>query len=561
MSNQPNPTADNGRRQIVVAPHMTNTGVTLAKFLFTWLASALINVAMLGCLFVVLTILNRAMANDGSPVEVQEVTEVEDQEKDPDLSNTDLGLDDKLTTQYNLDRLDEVSVPGKVDASAAVGIENAPPDAAPMSLPPPPGTGGGTGGALKMPDAGTGSMAGTLGGMGGIYSPGGFGGRSGATREKLLQEGGGNALSEACVARGLKFLALHQAPDGHWGLHDFNRHARTAPYPAGKLKPDNSQPGTNRKNDVAGTAFGLLPFLAAGQTHKSPRKAQQVDYSKGIKAALFWLIARQSKSGGDRGSYGGGMYAHGLATIAMCEAYGLTSDPTLKASAQSAINFIAAAQDPAGGGWRYSPRTAGDTSVTGWQVMALKSGQMSGLTVPRAVLRKVEKYLDSCEVNKGNSSIASSGAYSYMPGGPDTPTMSSVGLLCRQYGGVNPRNPGLLAGVKRLQASPPGKTGNLYYEYYATQVMHHMGGPAWQFWNTGVNEKGEKVHAGIRDSLIAQQDKGTTGNRQGQAGSWPGNEHVGGRMGGTSLSLLTLEVYYRHLPLYRRDLGVIKKDE
>jgi hypothetical protein len=86
----------------------------------------------------------------------------------------------------------------------------------------------------------------------------------------------------------------------------------------------------------------------------------------------------------NRPDFGGGMYSHGLATICICEAYGLTSDPVLKAPAQHAIDFIVKAQDPAGGGWRYAPRQSGDTSVVGWQVMALKSGQMSGLSVPVA---------------------------------------------------------------------------------------------------------------------------------------------------------------------------------
>src|SRR3954453_23692544 len=154
------------------------------------------------------------------------------------------------------------------------------------------------------------------------------------------------------------------------------------------------------------------------------------------------------------------MYSHGLATIAMCEAYGLTSDPTLKASAQLAVNYIVTAQDRAGGGWRYAPRQAGDTSVTGWQLMALKSGQMAGLSVPRAVLRGTEKFVNSVEGSKP-------GGYGYLPGGDETYTMTAVGLLCREYLGTNPRNPGLLAGIKRLRAVPPGTTGNLYYEYYA----------------------------------------------------------------------------------------------
>ena len=45
-------------------------------------------------------------------------------------------------------------------------------------------------------------------------------------------------------------------------------------------------------------------------------------------------------------------------------------------------------------------------------------------------------------------------------------------------------------------------------------------------------------------------------------GSWSpaGDAHAstGGRVMSTSLAILTLEVYYRHLPLYRRDLGGTK---
>ena len=38
------------------------------------------------------------------------------------------------------------------------------------------------------------------------------------------------------------------------------------------------------------------------------------------------------------------------------------------------------------------------------------------------------------------------------------------------------------------------------------------------------------------------------------------NRGVGGRLMQTALSTLTLEVYYRHLPLYRRDMGVMKAE-
>src|SRR5262249_15134661 len=116
---------------------------------------------------------------------------------------------------------------------------------------------------------------------------------------------------------------------------------------------------------------------------------------------------------------------------------------------------------------------------------------------------------------------------------------------------------------------PPGNRNNIYYEYYATQVMHHMGGDSWEYWNKGevmVDGKAQKVHDGIRDTLIARQD--TLGkldmSKAHQDGSWgPNGEGLndGGRIMWTSLSLLSLEVYYRHLPLYRKDMGVNKDME
>jgi hypothetical protein len=86
--------------------------------------------------------------------------------------------------------------------------------------------------------------------------------------------------------------------------------------------------------------------------------------------------------------------------------------------------------------------------------------------------------------------------------------------------------------------------------------MHHMGGDDWKWWNLGADGDGK---GGIRDSLIARQDDGA--KVMDNKGTWAGNEHVGGRLGATSLSLLTLEVYYRHQPLFRRDVGPIKEDK
>jgi len=240
----------------------------------------------------------------------------------------------------------------------------------------------------------------------------------------------------------------------------------------------------------------------------------------------------------------GGMYEHGLATIALCEAYGMTSDPGLRISAQRALNYIVKAQHDAGG-WRYGPNMPGDTSVVGWQVMALKSGQMGGLSVPKPTLDGAGRFLDSV-MDRNNDGYGYTGTGS-------SPTLTAVGLLCREYLGWSPKKVELIHGVDFMKKTAPN-TSNMYYSYYATQVMHHMGGDSWNNWNPK-----------MREALIKGQDQGRAPKKPHQMGSWGPEGDTFGAQGGrvmqTSLSLLTLEVYYRHLPLYRRDMGTVKTED
>jgi hypothetical protein len=549
-----NPQAGETKKRVIV---QLNQNDDSGKKLIVAGIAAVVSIAAHAGLIVLLIFLpaGDARGDDSPQGELKSPTKVdEEKEKEPDLTNTDIGIDSETQTNFNNDRIEEISVPGIVDKNEAPGIIGAP-EGPPKTVPAPPGTGAGTGGALFASDTGTLGGFGTPGGMGGLMANP-FAGRSASTRKQMVEEGGGNALSEAAVARGLKFLAMHQAPDGHWSLHEFNRHARreirTKDPMTGKERvtgyeyyTDRCQPGTNRNDDIAGTAFGLLPFLAAGITHQPPTDKKTVeDYSKNVKAGLDYLKKHQ----GQDGYFGGGMYSHAIATIAMCEAYGLTSDPTLKSHAQAAMKYTEAGQDPNGGGWRYQPKQPGDMSVTGWHVMALKSGQMSGLTVKQEVLKKVEKYLDASETS------VDTGMYCYVGNQNPSPAMTSVGLLCRQYSGINPRNPGLQAGVAWLNKNAPPATQNIYYQYYATQVMHHMGGDSWKQWNLGPDGTGK---GGIRDTLLSREYQDPKIPEM--QGSWMlAGEHGGGRIMSTSLALLTLEVYYRHLPLYRRDMGIMK---
>jgi hypothetical protein len=170
---------------------------------------------------------------------------------------------------------------------------------------------------------------------------------------------------------------------------------------------------------------------------------------------------------------------------------------------------------------------------------------MSGLTVPNGTFAGINQYLDTVGTASGDG-------YGYTGPNP-APAMTAVGLLCRQYMGWGPRNPGLAKGVENLEKVSPGAIRNMYYYYYATQVVHHFGGEPWERWNPK-----------MRDLLIEAQDQGLNADKKDQKGSWsPAGDAWGGqigRLGYTSLVVLTLEVYYRHLPLYRRELGAMKDE-
>jgi len=231
---------------------------------------------------------------------------------------------------------------------------------------------------------------------------------------------------------------------------------------------------------------------------------------------------------GDLTDKGGRMYSHGLASITLCEAYAMTNDHGLMQPAQLSLNYIVYAQDPVGGGWRYAPRQAGDTSVVGWQLMALKSGHMAYLRVPPATIRGATKFLNFVQDNSGAS-------YGYTVPGKGQAT-TAVGLLCRMYLGWDHEEPALQRGVATLARMGP--SNNMYYNYYASQVMRHYGGEQWDAWNVQ-----------MRDRLVKTQEK------KGHAtGSWflskSGHADRGGRLYCTSMAAMILEVYYRHMPIY-----------
>jgi hypothetical protein len=250
---------------------------------------------------------------------------------------------------------------------------------------------------------------------------------------------------------------------------------------------------------------------------------------------LRYLVEQMDQSGSEGWLLGSGiatMYTQGIGAIALCEAYTMTKDRTLRRPAQQAITFIVNAQDPQGGGWRYRIPQAGDTSVLGWQLMALKSAINAELEVPSKVVAGAAHFLDSVEVDDG----ALAG---YIGRRSTRPSTTAVALLCRMYLGRPQSHAGLRKGMRNLTKWGP-MPDEMYYTYYATQAMHHWGGGQWTQWNSA-----------LRDQLVNRQAK-----KGDAAGSWVTDHSHGAGMGGrlytTCLSIMTLEVYYRYLPIYKR---------
>lgn len=338
-----------------------------------------------------------------------------------------------------------------------------------------------------------------------------FASRRGNARGEAVRSRGGTAASEAAVEAGLAWLAAHQAPDGSWRC-DLSECGCN-----GACRDRGSAPGS-----VGATAIALLPFLGAGHTHQDGRWQQTVS------AGLYYLLGsmRQTPRGGDLCE--GSMYAHGIATLAFTEALGLTRDEVFRNASRDAIRFIETSQDPHGGGWRYLPGQPGDTTVTGWQIVALKSGGLAGLEIPSPVTQAAARFLDRMQSRGG-------AAYGYLSPSPKAST-TAVGLLCRMVQGWKPGHQPLDEGV-RLLLTRGHEPQAVYTNFYLSQILLQADHPAWPRWN-----------AHNRDMLVRMQAR--AGH---ETGSWTFLEAEtapGGRLVHTALAVLTLEVYYRLLPIY-----------
>ena len=491
----------------------------MKKHVPAWVISGAVHVGLIA----IMILLFGTKGASAKPAEKVVTTTVEKEEEEPekDLTNEDPGLQSNLEAALpEIERVDKATVDAAVTMDN-LGQPNAPDtDTTALALP------GLNTGDLSQPgltgDTG-GAMSGTGGGGGQMFAS--FPGRSGATKSRLLREGGGNEESERAVALGLAWLARQQMQDGGWQ------------YDAGQ-----------KEERIAATGMALLPFLAAGETHLRGKK-----YQKTVSTGLQFLLRNCPLSGANAGRMSGNMYAHAIGALALCEAYGMTKDKgLLLAGGQAAINHIVKAQ-AANGSWGYAPGNPGDTSIVGWQIQALKAAQLGkDIVVPAATMKKAVDFLNLA----GGGSRKAMYGYNDNAGAAPGTSLTAVGLLSRYYiDAWGPDTPGMAEGVLGLMKRAPVKSPaspDMYFYYYATQVVHFFEGDEWKTWNEGPKGPDGTRKGGMRDWLIGLQIK-KDGATQGSFDPGPGSIGTScGRLGTTAMCILTLEVYYRHLPLYKR---------
>lgn len=340
---------------------------------------------------------------------------------------------------------------------------------------------------------------------------------TGLSRQQLIEKYGGSAASESAVEQALEWLAGCQRRDGSWDFPAIGECSHRG----------------REENSIAATSYALLPFLAAGQTHRSG------DYQKLVQGGLQHLLRSGVKvpagldfrgvlnQGDDDSEPGYAYYTHGAATLVLCETLARTGDRALKRVCEQAVRFLVVSQDPVGGGWRYSPRQPGSTSCTAIQIMALSAARNAGIAVPAGTFQLAGHYLDTVAID-------GDGRYGYETEKKAYQiSLTAMALKSRMSLGWGREDGDLAAGIKLLDRRGP--YDNLYYCYFATQVLKRWGGPEWDRWNER-----------MRDDLVRTQEQ--TGAA---SGSWPPRDRAGfsiagGRLLTTCLAALTLEVYYRY---------------
>ena len=278
-------------------------------------------------------------------------------------------------------------------------------------------------------------------------------------------------------------------------------------------------------HNVAVSGLSAMAFLARGHVPGSGPDGERVE------RALANIISEQSEDGSILGR-GGRMYGHGICSLLLAEAAGMSKNERVMAALRKACDLILRAQaEPKSpqhtGGWRYEPRSHdADISVTGWQLLALRAARDCGVKIPGEAIESAVGFVKRCAAREGG--------FAYQPGGGAGHARTGCGMvslqMCGQYD-----VPEVKRGAEWLRTHEMkwGREHFYYAIYYVTQAMYQRGGEDWaEYYKT------------MKARLIRTQTEGD--------GSWTA---PGGGVGvtfDTAVATMILQLPYGYLPIWQR---------
>ncbi len=288
-----------------------------------------------------------------------------------------------------------------------------------------------------------------------------------------------------------------------------------------------------KKHETAMTSMGIMAHLAAGVTPNDP------EHGAWMQRSLRFVISQQDSNGYLGKNDGSRMYGHGIATLMLAEALGMTKDDELEERLRLSLERAVAVTVNAAkvnkneqhkGGWHYQPHDGdSDLSLSGWQLMSLHATQQVGITVPEEVIMGAVDYAKRLTTDDGK--------VGYTNKGQDHPALRGLSLLSFMIGGQHDA-PQIERVVSRIQSDPISWQGQwfFYRAYYDAVGMSRAAPTQW-----------EKYGPLLEKILV---------DHQAQDGAWDappgGNEKEQGKIYMTSMAVFALTVNRHVLPAYQR---------
>lgn len=349
--------------------------------------------------------------------------------------------------------------------------------------------------------------------------------RSAGARAKALAKFGGDAETERCVMRALRWLKTQQRPDGSWA---------------------------GRSGSLNMTGFVVLTYLSRGI-----KPGGDPEFGDTVRKGVEYLMRNRHKDA--------------IALAALAEAYGLSRNPNIREIVEQSLNDLAdQMKGTIWGPWKDGSKNVEPKDLTKltFYVMALRSAQLSKFRIPN-----LQYGLDKLRegfLHQANKKLGGFSSAYYGPPPANYPRIMMwhymLGVVGMQYVGAGD-NPVIdkTLGILMDEWEPPTLSTTdisccpTRANYWATMVFfnYYEGDKRWLEWNArmkAVYKRGQRKVAGkyLDHNGMPQE-----------LGYWECEDmHIGSQpIAPTCYVALQLMVYYRYLPTGQKSAWKVTEEK